>query len=237
MKKTWLICDFHIHTDISDGKIPINEVIKLYGEHHFDVISITDHIVDSKCLEKREKNNEPLYSLQKENFQDYLRLLWKKSVEAWEKYNMLIIPGAEITNNTNEYHILAIDIKEYIEPDLSVKEIIQEIHKQGGIAIACHPHYKSNDGPQPFLHLWNNHDKYANLFDAWEVANRNELFNVIGLQKFNYIANSDFHEAKHLYSWKTFIGAVKNREAIKTAIHKNDSVAIFLYRKNNKIKI
>jgi hypothetical protein len=39
------------------------------------------------------------------------------------------------------------------------------------------------------------------MFDAWEVANRDDLFNVVGLKKFNYIANSDFHSPRHLRVW------------------------------------
>jgi hypothetical protein len=70
------------------------------------------------------------------------------------------------------------------------------------------------------------------IFDAWEVANRDDVFNVVGLKRFNYIANSDFHEKKHLYSWKSLIGCDKNIEAIKSTIRKNDAVSIYLLRKD-----
>jgi len=36
---------------------------------------------------------------------------------------MLLIPGVEITNNKEHYHILAIDIKEYIDPTLPVEKL------------------------------------------------------------------------------------------------------------------
>ena len=36
----WLLCDFHIHTDLSDGSLPLREVVNLYGEQGFDVIAI-----------------------------------------------------------------------------------------------------------------------------------------------------------------------------------------------------
>ena len=54
----WLLCDFHIHTNISDGLLPLKDVIDLYGKHGFDVISITDHILDKYTLEKRIKNKK-----------------------------------------------------------------------------------------------------------------------------------------------------------------------------------
>jgi len=128
---------------------------------------------------------------------------------AWKEYKMLVLPGVELTNNWKKYHILAIDIKEYIDPTLSVEEIVDQIHTQNAIAVACHPHHKATEGKQEFIHLWEEHKRYATLFDAWEVANRDDLFNVIGLKRFNYIANSDFHARRHLYSWKTLIRAEK----------------------------
>lgn len=231
MLENWLLCDFHIHTNISDGRLPLKEVVDLYGIKGFDAISITDHILDAKTLEERQNKKEPLEAIRREEFENYLQILWGEAQRAWEKYKMLLLPGTEITNNWKKYHILAIDIKKYIEPALPAKKIIEEIHGQGAIAIACHPHHKRGEGKQPYIYLWKNYRKYANLFDAWEVANRDDLFNAIGLKKFNYIANSDFHELWHLYSWKTLLKCEKNPEAIKNAIHENKGAAIYLFRK------
>ena len=66
--------------------------------------------------------------------------------------------------------------------------------------------------------------------DAWEIANRNNIFNDIGLKRLPFIANSDFHKPKHIYSWKTLIHAAKDPEAIKDCIRRNEHVAITLYR-------
>jgi len=68
------------------------------------------------------------------------------------------------------------------------------------------------------------------LLDAWEIANRNNIFNQIGLKRLPFIANSDFHKPKHIYSWKTLIYAGKDSEAIKDCIRRNEHVAITLYR-------
>ena len=231
MNENWLLCDFHIHTDMSDGSLPLEDIIDMYGRKKFDAISITDHILDTHTIKEREAKKEIISAIKEERFKDYLRVLWSEANRAWKEYNMLVIPGAEITNNWKKYHILAIDIKEYIDATLPVEEIVAQIHNQGAIAIACHPHHKTNEGSQPFIHLWQNHERYKDLFDAWEVANRDDLFNAIGLKKFNYIANSDFHEPRHLYSWKTLIKAEKNGEAIKETIKENKNVAIYLLRK------
>ncbi len=228
MIKNWLLCDFHIHTNLSDGKLSLQEVVDFYGSKGFDVISITDHVLDSMTLTELKRKGKSIGAIRKRDFQNYLRLLWQESQRAWETYKMLLLPGVEITNNCNKYHILAIDVKCYIDPGLPVEKIVNYTHEQGAIAIACHPHHKTTEGP--YVHLWENHEKYAPLFDAWEVANRDDLFNVIGIKKFNYIATSDLHEPQHIYSWKTLIKCEKNPEAIKTAIRENREVAIYLFR-------
>jgi len=211
----WLLCDFHIHTKFSDGKLPLREVVDLFGKHGFDVISITDHILDKYTLEERIRKGEQINAITKENFKDYLKTLWKEA-------------------KRDLYHILAIDIKEYVEPSLPVEEIIKEVKEQNAIVIAAHPDRKKEDKEHLSWYLWENQEKFKEMFDAWEVANRDDLFNSIGVKKYNYIANSDFHEPWHLYSWKTLIKAEKNIEAIKDAIRKNENVAIYLMRKTNE---
>jgi len=45
----YLLCDFHVHTRWSDGRLTLREVIDLYGQTgKFDVIAITDHILMRK---------------------------------------------------------------------------------------------------------------------------------------------------------------------------------------------
>ncbi len=45
-----LLCDFHIHTNYSDGKLSVPEIIDFYGERGFDCICITGHLADPKRL-------------------------------------------------------------------------------------------------------------------------------------------------------------------------------------------
>ena len=230
MSTDWLLCDFHIHTTLSDGNLSLREIVDLYGKNGFDVICISDHVVDQQT---RKVNDS--WSIKPEDFKTYLRSLWKESQRAWNKYQLLLIPGIELTNEYEKYHILALDIKELIDPTLPIEIIVQQIHDQGALAILCHPHRRDTEGNQPYMHVWNNY-KYANLFDAWEIGNRNDLFDVTDLREFNHTANSDFHTVADLYSWKTIIKAEKNVQAIKCAIKENQNVAIFLFR-DNKIQL
>lgn len=231
----WLYCDFHIHTTWSDGEYSPGEVVSLYGEAGFDVIAITDHLLDTESIRRSGRPVSELSVMDSSEFRAYQEELWDAARSAWERYNMLLIPGVELTNNTSRYHILALDIKAYISPDMTVEEIIACIRRQQGISVACHPYIRNHSGDDPSFHLWENHERFVTMFDAWEVANRDDLFNVVGLKKFNYIANSDFHEERHLHSWKTLLQCEKNVESVKAAIRNNDRVSLFLYR-GGKIK-
>ncbi len=42
-----LLAELHAHTTWSDGRLATRELVDLYGEHRFDVLCITDHILRS----------------------------------------------------------------------------------------------------------------------------------------------------------------------------------------------
>jgi predicted metal-dependent phosphoesterase TrpH len=47
----FLLCDFHVHSNWSDGRLSLREVVDLYGKTgRFDVIAITDHILMKRDL-------------------------------------------------------------------------------------------------------------------------------------------------------------------------------------------
>jgi hypothetical protein len=52
----------------------------------------------------------------------------------------------------------------------------------------------------------------------------------VGLKRFAFLANSDFHKPKHIYSWKTLLQCEKDPEAIKECIRRNEHVSLTLYR-------
>ena len=227
-----LLCDFHIHTTHSDGSVELRKVIDLYGQAGFDVIAITDHVVNGdNSLGKLAHRFK--YSVRADNFNAYVGSIRDEAERAWEKYEMLVITGVEISKNymsaEKSAHIILLDIKEFIPACLDYEELFTEARSQDAITIACHPHHMTDMGPDT-LFLWKNRDKYARYIDAWEIANRDDVFNVISLKKYPYIANSDFHKPRHLYSWKTLLNCRKETEAIKQCIRHNRGVAITLFR-------
>ena len=71
----------------------------------------------------------------------------------------------------------------------------------------------------------------AGLVDVWGAANRDDLFSVTSLKHYPYVANSDFHKPKHLYSWKTLVRSARTWPAVKAALKANTDIAITLFRK------
>jgi hypothetical protein len=235
--KKWLLADLHIHSTFSDGSMPVEEIVKIYGEAGFDAIAITDHLFDTQSPRSLEIHEE---GKSIKDVEAYCQKIEEVSQWAKQTFGLLVIPGLEICNLSEDYHILGIDLKEAINPNQDAEGVIKEIHRQGGLAIASHPplklSYFLNEDRESIhrhpLHLWKHRDRYSNKIDAWEIANREDLFGGVGLERFPYIANSDFHKPHHMTSWKSMIYAEKEKEAIKKSIVEK-KVALFFF---NEVK-
>ena len=229
----WLLCDLHIHTTLSDGEVPIEDVVRLYGEAKFDAIAITDHLFDTQTPRSLEIHEE---GKSVEDVAAYFQKIDEIAHWAKETFDLLIIPGLEICNLTEDFHILGLDLKEAIHPNQDAEHVIDAIHRQGGLAIASHPplklSYFLNEDRQSInrhpLHLWKYKERYVDKIDAWEIANQEDLLGEVGLERLPYVANSDFHKRHHIHSWKSMIFAKKDKEDIKKSIL-DKKVALFFY--------
>jgi len=237
----WLLCDLHIHTAFSDGNLPLEDVVELYGENGFDVIAITDHLFDTESQRSLELHEEGKSAT---NLKAYFDKIEEVSRRAKENDDLLVIPGLEVCNLPRDYHILGLDLKEPVDPNQDAETVIEAIHRQGGFAIASHPQLKLSfflQGDHTSiqrhpLHLWKFRERYADKIDAWEIGNREDLFEAVGLEGFSFLANSDFHERRHLTSWKSLIFSEKEKEAVKRAIIKK-KVAIFFFNEGKGSRV
>ena len=236
----FLLCDFHVHTRWSDGRLSLREVVDLYGRtRRFDVVAITDHILMKKDLLARAGRLLSLgrreFSVTEDRFRAYMEDIALEARRARRLYDLLVIPGAEITQNhirsSKNSHIVALNIKEYISADQSAEEILREIRRQRGLSIACHPHHRTTRRAEiETCYLWDHRKRLVDLVDVWEAANRDDLFSVTSLKHYPYVASSDFHKAKHLYSCKTLLRCEKTWDAIARTLRSNVDVALTLYR-------
>jgi hypothetical protein len=236
----FLLCDFHIHTTWSDGRLSVAEVVDLYGSTgRFDVIAITDHILMKKDILARAGRIATLgrrsFGVRRDDFAAYLADIREQAVRARAQYGMLVVAGAEITQNRiraqRNAHIIALDVKEYISADQDADAILREIRRQDALSIACHPHHRTTRRVEvSTCYLWDHRKRLAPLVDVWEAANRDDLFSVTSLTHYPYVANSDFHTTKHLHSWKTLLRCDKTWPDVRDALRRNVDVALVLYR-------
>lgn len=236
----FLLCDFHIHTRWSDGVLSVREVCDLYGQTgHFDVIAITDHILMGADWLGRAARITSLgrrrFSVTSDLFTAYRDEIMAEADRAWSRYGLLVLPGAEVTQNhlraSRNSHIVALGIEEWISADQSAEDILLEIRRQGALSIACHPCHRSTRRLEiSTCHLWDNRRRLAHLVDAWEAGNRVDLFSVTSGEPYAYVANSDFHRPRHLYSWKTLLRAPRTWEGVKAALKDNVDVGVVMYR-------
>src|SRR5918994_3394723 len=93
----FLLCDFHVHTTWSDGRLSLREVIDLYGQTgKFDVLAITDLILGKKDLLGRLGRlatfGRRRFSAPAETFEDYIAAIEKESARGRRQYAMGRIP-------------------------------------------------------------------------------------------------------------------------------------------------
>lgn len=118
--------DLHMHTDCSDGENSYAEMVQKALALRLDFIAITDHMGfgEGKCVEE---------------------MLTRCQAET----RLLCIPGAELTQISN--HVVALGIYQRIGIWQDMKSLVEEIHDQGGLAVAAHPYSKNYPIPEEAL--------------------------------------------------------------------------------------
>ena len=203
----FLLCDFHVHTQWSDGRLTVREVVDLYGATgKFDVIAITDHILMKKDLLARAGR---LATLGRRAFGVASRTTstrtsqtsQTKGARARQNTACSSFPaprsrrtgfaaGRTRTSSRSTSRSTSARIRRPMT-------ILREIRRQGALSIACHPHHRTTRRIEiSTCYLWDHRKELSELVDVWEAANRDDLFSVTSLKHYPYVANSDFHKAE-----------------------------------------
>jgi hypothetical protein len=232
-----LLCDFHIHTRFSDGQLGVGEVVDFYGAHGFDCICITDHLADPRRWIGKVSRLSRLV-MGPGQLEAYFEAVRREVERAWRRYRMLVMTGIEFNKDgfraRTSAHLLGIGLTEPIAADRDIPETVARIQAQGGLAVASHPHVMRSEWGKNTLHFWDNLDLYEPMLDAWEIANRENLFSPVALKRLPFLANSDFHKPRHIYSWKSLLDCEKDPGAIRECVRRNERVSITLYRRGGR---
>lgn len=223
------LADFHVHSTFSDGKVPLPEVIDLYGQRGFGAIAITDHLCEKTTFLGLASRTLDC-SLTPANFPLYMTMLETEAARAWDQYGMVVIPGVELTknflSNHRSAHVLGLGIHEFIRADQDIPELCRAIRDQGGLSVAAHPVWTRKVEKQTY-HLWNRRGELRECFDAWEVASGPYIFDEVADTNLPKIASADLHVPRQMTSWKTALDCEKHPEAILRAIRRQEVKFVF----------
>lgn len=219
-----MLADFHMHSNLSDGLLSMRQLVDLYGMMGFGAIAITDHLCEQNTfLGKAAKYLDK--TLQESSFNHYLELIAEEAERAKKLYNMVVIPGVEITKNSllnhRSAHILILGITKYIPAELEIDKVLEESRNQGAISIAAHPVFTQQIEKQTY-HLWDRKEELKSKIDLWEVASGQHLFPSVVKEKLSKIASSDLHRLNQISSWKTRLECEKKQEAILESLKKQN---------------
>ncbi|HEY7420470.1 MAG TPA: hypothetical protein VH541_00555 [Gaiellaceae bacterium] len=214
-----LLCELHSHTRWSDGLLTLPELVDLYGQSGFDVLAVTDHVVrrDDPWLAPE----SPACCVHAGNHAEYLAEIVAQAERARRDYDLLLVPGLELTYNDADpsvaAHAVAVGCRTFIGVDDGLDAALGQAREEGAALIAAHPYAQGAGDSSParattrFSREWRELEPHL---DRWELFNRYELFGWVAERGLPVVANGDFHQPEHLCDWKTLLPCSKNEEAI-----------------------
>ena len=202
-----LLCELHAHTTWSDGALSVRELADLYGRAGFDVLAVTDHTVPGACV-------------QEVAFPDYLAEVEEEAQRARRLYDLLMIPGLELTYDHDDPaqagHAVAVGLRTFVGVEDGLEPALRAARAHGAALVAAHPYSLadaggSSRGTGAFAA---DPARWAPLVDRFELFNRETLFHWVAEEGLPTVANGDFHRLEHLGGWKTLLPCTRDERAV-----------------------
>jgi hypothetical protein len=211
MRSDLLLCELHAHTTWSDGVLSVRELVDLHGAAGFDVLCVTDHVyrLDDPASRGVDGWSWPAY----------LDELEAEAERARAAYDLLLIPGVELTDNCadpdDSAHALALGLRRYVSVERGIVDAILGARAEGAAIVAAHP-YGADDWPllRPTRRFARERELFRPIVDRWELANGTELFGWVAEDRLPLVATGDLHRPSQLQSWKTLLPCAKSERAI-----------------------
>ena len=211
MDNDLLLCELHAHTTWSDGLLTLTELVDLYGRHGFDVLCVTDHLL---------RSDDGRFRLRAQTHAHHLRTIERESRRAREQYDLLLIPGAELTHLDDDPdeagHALALGLHAFCSVDDGLEPAMFAAREAGAAIVAAHPHGARDDPNYARTTRWfsRNWQRLDGLVDRYELFNRRQTFGWVAEAGLPGIATGDFHRLEHLRTWKTLLPCAKTERAV-----------------------
>ncbi len=137
----------------------------------------------------------------KRNYDAYLAAVGEEARRAREQYDLLVIPGAELTYNDPDPdlagHAVAVGLRAFVTMDRGLPEAMGAARAEGAAIFAAHPHgddaYRTDRLTRRFWREWR---LLGGLIDRYELFNQREVFSWVANAGLPSIACGDFHRAR-----------------------------------------
>ena len=214
-----LLCELHAHTTWSDGEHSLRQLVDLYGRRGFDVLCVTDHVLPPPIVATRAARRGDPISVAEEQWSAYVEEIEWEAWRARVRYDLLVVPGAELTFNHEDpdraAHAVAVGLRRFVELDRGLAEALRAARAAGAGLVAAHPHDASGVHPsRTTRRFWREREQLATLVDRFELFNRNDLFPWVAEAGLPGVATGDFHQLEHLSTWKTLLPCAKDERAV-----------------------
>ncbi len=210
-----LLCELHAHTTWSDGELSLRELVDLYGRAGFDVLCVTDHV-----LRTNDPWRAPETCVHEAAFGAYLAAVEAEAERARALYDLLVVPGLELTHNHRDpdlaAHALAIGLREFVSPDIGLVGSLLAAREAGAALIAAHPHGPDGD-PVPTRttrRFWREWPSLAPLVHRAELFNGAIVYGWVAGCGVSAVASGDVHRREQVSSWKTLLPCGKDEEEL-----------------------
>lgn len=212
-----LLAELHAHTTWSDGRLPMRELVDLYGEHRFAVLCITDHVLrsDDPCANAGDWSRGVTPDL----YPSYLAEIEAEAERAIERYGMPLLPGAELTYNDPDpleaAHAVAVGLDQFVSLDAGIAAAMEVAAATGAALIAAHPFAgEPTENETRRTERFSHDPGLAALAHRFELYNRSQRFSWVAEARLPVVAAGDTHTAEHVYGWKTLLPCEHHPEAI-----------------------
>jgi predicted metal-dependent phosphoesterase TrpH len=213
-----LLCELHAHTTWSDGTLELAALVDLYGANGFDVLVVTDHALRSDDPWSAENPDGAWVGA--DNHDAYLQAIQAESERARALYDLVVVPGLELTYNHLEPelagHAVAIGLRSFISVEHGLADAMREARAAGAAIVAAHPHGNESDRIPGRTTRWFHREwrLLGGLIDRFELFNRRDVFGWVANEGLPAIASGDFHHPEHLSSWKTLLPCEKSEASV-----------------------
>jgi len=214
-----LLCELHAHTRWSDGALTLPELVDLYGRNGFDVLCVTDHV--NRSDDPWLPADAPARGVTAGNHAEYLAELDAQAERAKREYDLLLLPGIELTyNDLDPYlaaHAVAVGCRGFVGVDDGIEVALANARGEGAALVAAHPYRARRGGPFPSrltLRWSRDWRQLQGLVDRWELFNRHDLYGWTAERGLPAVANGDFHRPEHMHGWKTLLPCTKEPGAV-----------------------